>query len=488
MAFSQTPTQDTYSTHRVDLTREINARDGSQNGYDESYENVFIEPIKDRQVNDKRMFIVKRAGCTQQIASVSSSNVRGAFFWSDAGKYFYAVDDDVYVYTVATGASTTLSAVFGTSVGHVGFCTYLYDTNVVVLVATDGTTLVTIDTANTVTPCISADLPTPHLPFPVFLDGYLFLAKRNTADIYNSDLNDPLAWTPGNLIAAEMDGDYLIRIAKLNNYLLAMGTGTIEYFWDAGIETGSPLQRNDTPIKMNNYLAGFAQHGNDLYYIGIDSFGQPDVFMLKDFKIQNIGSPTISRYLNSCQDGTDNWTGSLIAFKGHTFYVIKAGSLVTWAYDLDTKQWAKWGFQDTTTFKFLTATLVESSTSAITYFSLIGGSTIYRFSDTLYRDNGTNFTCTVVTEANDFGSLNRKQMARLSVVGDRTSADSVVTISWSDDDYATWSSGVDVNLNQDLPCLYRLGSFRQRNFRLTYTDNYPLRIQSFEVNINKGIS
>lgn len=30
--------------------------------------------------------------------------------------------------------------------------------------------------------------PTPHVPTPVFLDGYIFLSKANTADIYNSDL------------------------------------------------------------------------------------------------------------------------------------------------------------------------------------------------------------------------------------------------------------------------------------------------------------
>jgi len=37
-----------------------------------------------------------------------------------------------------------------------------------------------------------------------------------------------------------------------------------------------------------------------------------------------------------------------------------------------------------------------------------------------------------------------------------------------------------------LSSTYQLGWFRQRIFKFTYTDNYPMRIQDIEVDINKG--
>ena len=74
------------------------------------------------------------------------------------------------------------------------------------------------------------------------------------------------------------------------------------------------------------------------------------------------------------------------------------------------------------------------------------------------------------------------------VIGDTPSAATNMSVQWSDDDYTTFNTARLVNLKQDLACLRQLGSFRQRIFKFTYTDNYPLRIQDIEVDINKGTS
>jgi len=121
------------------------------------------------------------------------------------------------------------------------------------------------------------------------------------------------------------------------------------------------------------------------------------------------------------------------------------------------------------------------------FFSIKDGtSNIYKFDETLYQDAGTNFTALVTTENNDFGTMNRKTMGRASIIGDRTPTDTNVLIRWSDDDYRTFNTGLTTNMNQDLPSITRLGSFRQRIFKLSMTANSPWRIQEFEVDINKG--
>jgi len=77
---------------------------------------------------------------------------------------------------------------------------------------------------------------------------------------------------------------------------------------------------------------------------------------------------------------------------------------------------------------------------------------------------------------------------RLSFIGDRPANDATILVQWSDDDYRTYNTGLTTNMNQDNACVYRMGSFRQRIFKLTFTANELFRIQEVEVDINKGNS
>lgn len=487
MAFKNNPTEDTDSSQRLYLSREINARDGGASGRDEDLFNVFVEPVKNKITRDDRHFIVKRSGTINFLNDGPTEAVRGMFFWEDQTKLYYVINNDVYTYNTVSGATGVISNVFGTTSGDVGFCLFQYSTGVSKIVVTDGTTLSTIDSAGTVVVNVDVDLPV-HLPYPIYLDGYIFVAKIGTAEMYNSNNDDPLAWTSGDFIVAEMEGDNIVRLAKINNYIVAFGTNSIEYFWDAAIATGSPLQRNDSPIKLNTYLAGLAQFGNQLFYIGVNEGGQPDVYTLKDFKIEEIGSPTVSRYLNTVSTNTTTWRGGIVSLKGHTFYVLNAGTTKTYVYDVDTKLWSRWGFQNESIFNLNSSTSVSSASTSYTVFCLGSTNSLYKFSDTTYQDNNTTFSCVITTEASDFGTLNRKTMRKATVIGDRPTASNNITVQWSDDDGSTFNTGLTTNLNQSMPCVYRLGSFRQRVFKLSYSANTDFRIQALEVEINKGRS
>lgn len=486
MPYTKTPTNDTFSQEDIPLTREIISRQSDPSGAkDELFLNCFIELARNKSLEDNRHFIIKRAGSSIYITPSVSSEIRGLYFWADYKYVVYAQDNDIYLYKTSDGTTITCSNVFGTTTGTVGFCSYLYDTGAVVIIATDGTTLITIDSTGVVTTCVDADLPTPHIPKPIFLDGYLFLVKSGTASIYNSDLNDPMTWTAGNLIDAEMDGDQLITIEKLNNYIIAFGSTSIEYFWDAGIATGSPLQRNDTPVKINQYVGGLAKYQNALFYIGATEGGQLDVFRLQDFQIEPIGSPTITRYLAQQTTSFSNFKGGMLSCLGHSFYVLNVDGY-TFVYDVDTKHWGRWSFSSNANFNITNTTQLHSSSQVGSLFTISTARTIYLLDDTKYQDNNTNFNVIVVTEPADFGTLNRKTMSRFALFCDRPSTNSTIDVSWSDDDFQSYSSPVSLELNQDIPSIYRLGSFRQRIFKLSYSDNFPLRMQRLQVFINKG--
>lgn len=485
MAYSKTPTGDTYSQEDITITREWTSRQNDPTGVkDETFINCFVEVVKDRRLQDSRLFVFKRAGSKEYHQPAATGDIRGFYYWTDVSKLFYCVNGVIYIYNVVTDTVGSVS-VFSTTSGSVGFTPFLYTDGTSKLVVSDGTQLATVDQYGTVVMCSDADLPTPHLPKPIFLDGYIFLAKKDTADIYNSDLNDPLAWTAGNFISAEMEADVVKDIEKLNNYLVVFGSATIEYFWDAANDTGSPLKRNDTPVKINGFIGGLSKSGNALYYLGYNSNESVDLFKLQDFTIEEQSSETIRRYLNTLNNTTTTYSGTIVSNLGHLFYILNAGTN-SYAYDLKEKFWSKWKYQQTSKFDINKAITFPSPTGTKTIFCLSGSPTFYAFDDTVYRDNLVDFTLTIITEPADFGTMNRKSMGRLSIVCDRPPATSNVYISFSDDDFQSWYGNYPVNIDQDLPSINRCGSFRQRAIKLTYTDNYPLRIQKIQVNINKG--
>lgn len=487
MAFSYNPKLDTYSKASVSLFREIALRDGGQAGKDEDYLNVFMESVRQNHAEDKRKFVIKRAGAVGVILSGNSYVTRGMFFWETYNRLIYCFDKHLYILEVATGAVTTLSDTFTTTAGEIGFTDYLYEDGTVKVVITDGTKLITLDKDNVIVVCSDTDLPS-HTPNPIYLDGYVFLIETTTGKIFNSELNDPLSWTADAFILPEQDSDRTTRIAKVNNYLVAFGTKSVEYYWDAAnAAPDSPMQRNDSPIKYTGLIGGLAQYGNTLIFVGKDAGGQADIYKLAEFKIEPLGTASVSRYLNKTETALSSWKGHVISMQGHTFYALDTGNDRTWVIDLDTGLTTRWAFQQLANFPFAHAAVVQSSSQIQTYFSLVSvPGIIYKFDSAAYTDGTVNFTCIITTENDDFDTLNRKQMGRLGISCDRPVSDTSISISWSDNDYKTWTTPREVNLNADTPFIYRLGIFRNRVFKFSYTDTFPLRITDVEVLINKG--
>lgn len=483
MAFSKTPAVSTYASKTIKLINTWESRDKNANK-DNEILNCFYEFVVDKSTGDSDHYVVKRDGITAYAYTCPSTNIRGIFYWEDQNKLFVAYDNDIDVITASTGATiTTLSNKFTTSSGEVGFTEFYYDDTSVKVVVSDGTTLATIDTANNFVASVDADLPTPHLPYPVFLDGYIFIAKTNTTDIYNSDLNAPLAFTAGNFISAEREADKIVRIAKLNNYIVAFGSSSIEIFWDAANLT-SPLQTYDTPIKYVGFLGGLARYENKLYFIGNAGTSIPSVYVLEDLKITELSDPVLRRYL---QDKT-SFKGSYVSCGGHDFYVLVTGTLTYW-YDMEIKKWYRIAFKAQTDFPIQDAVSIPHATLGnISLFYLSGVAALHVINPAVYQDAGTNFTCRLVTNKEMFDTLNRKTVAKLIVHADRPSSSANLSISISDDDFQSFGTARTVDLNQSWPMLPRWGQFRSRAHKLELIANVPMRLYELELEINMGQS
>jgi hypothetical protein len=481
MAFSKTPSESTYETKDIKLVNQWETRDNS-NTKDNDTVNCYYELIKNKATGDHEYSVTSRYGTEVYGFSLASTNIRGQYYWEDQDKIYVAYDTNIAIWTASTGTGLTiLSGIFAAGTGPVGFSEFSFDTNTVKLVVTDGTVLGTLDSGSVFVASTSPDLPVPHLPVPVFLDGYIFIAKAGTADIYNSNLNDPLLWTAGDFISAEMLPDNLVHIARLNNYFLAFGTSSLEYFWDAANATGSPLQRNDTPIKLVGYISGAATLGNKLYFVGQGSTATPELFVLEDFKIDSLGTPPMRRLLEAHLGDT---IGAVISMSGHDFYVLSSGTQ-TYMADLTTKLWTRLQYKQTTYFPIKYAITIPLSSYGYTSLIIQKNSLeMCVFKANLNLDSGVDFTPTMVTDNEYFDTNRVKFGGRLSLKSDRTVGS--IAVSWSDDDYQTYSVPRTVVLNQDYPALNALGRFRRRAHKLVHTGNARMRINGIEIDINKG--
>lgn len=485
MPFSKNPTIQTYETKQIKLVQEWETRDKSGTK-DNDTVNCFYEIVRNKKTGENDHYVISRNGTTvYPTTTLASYLIRGIYYVKALDYLYVAVDASVKVFQGATGVElATINTGFGFTFSEVGFTEFNYDIGVIKLIVTNGTVLGTIDSTHNFVVCTSPTLPVPHLPYPVFMDGYLFVTKKGTADIYNSNLNDPLTWPAGSFISSEILPDNLLRISRLNNYIVAFGSSSIEYFWDAGNPTASPLQRNDTPVKLVGYRGGLTHWGNKIFFVGDTDSTTAEVFMIEDFKIESLGKPPIRRLVES----SPIIYGTVVSFSGHDFYVLTVNAF-TYMVDLETKLWTRLKYKQNGNMPIAYSTVVPINNTGCCVFYNTAQSRLDYFNPDVYYDDGVEFNPTVITDNEYFDSYNNKFCNRLTVVADRPSTDTsaYVDVSWTDDDFQSFSTPRRVALNQELPALTALGKFRRRAHKIVHTGSARFRLLSLEVNINKGI-
>lgn len=497
MAYTNSPENQTYKTVKIKFDGTPNYRSGDLALRDINIVNFYYDRVtqenKTREVALKKRPGLKETGYS--LSKVTNTDaVRGYFYDTDQNALYWSIGNKVYaIKPDTTGNTVRTVTTLATNSGYVGFCTYLKSDNTRYVVFSDGTELwldqYDIITCNKVT---DADMPSPHLPYPVYLDGYIFLAKTLTGDIYNSNVDDPFTWTAGDLISAEMGSDYIIRLTKNKNYLIAFGHSTIEYFWDAAEASGSPMNRNESPFKNIGYVTGFAQQAEKVYFVGRSENLRSEVYELDGFKITKISNVVVDRSIETFSNADNNKDsvnlnkdGFILSVDGHVFYVLVL-TTTTWVYDTEEKFWYEWKGADDVG---LNIEAVWPMYNAGQYLAIKNKSYMSQINQSIYTDFNSSFACQYTTERFDAGTQNNKFCHRLTVKTDKhngVSGTSNLQLYWSDDDWVTTLGPRNINLSQDLSCTRQLGRFRNRSFRLHYRDPYPLRITELEMDINVG--
>lgn len=536
MAFTKTPEGQTYKTVRFPFVGSFNTR-ATSGAKDQRYVNCFPESIKNSINKGQRIYLIKRPGLTQH-TSITAGTGRGCYYWN--GNVYSVIGTKLY-------SDTTEILTLSTSSGTVGFVAANGTTNYLFVV--DGTNGYVVDESDTVTqinqtysawtsatayslgarriPTVANSLyyqvttagtsgggeptwpttvgdtvtdgsvvwtcqgyyggfPSPHLPQPVYADGYLFLAHANSGDIQNSDLDDPQSWQTDNFITAEMYPDNVTGLARQNNQVVAMGENSAEFFYDAANATGSPLARNDGAAQQigcinHNTLMSFDK---TLMFVGQSGIGGRAVWTFEGFKPVKVSIEWVDKLLDSEGSSLSNAHAMMIRISGHMFYVLNLTSR-TIVYDTEEKMWHEWSSNNSGSHDVFKCNY-SCDYTGYPLMQHISNGKMYQFNPTIYQDDGTNILFEAMTSLVDFETINMKTINRFSLVCDQTSASTLATIVYTKDDYNTWSTARTVDLSLR-PFLTRLGRFRRIAFKVTHADNYPVRIEDIEVDYNMGI-
>jgi len=495
MAYTSAPQFQTYKTVKISFDGQPGFRSGDLSSErDLQIVNMYYDRMS--QENKERIVrLMKRDGLAASSYSLSKAastdSIRGFFNDTESNTFYWAVNNKVYSVSPDVGTTIRTVTTLVTSSGYVGFTSFRNaTTSVRYVVFSDGTDLWVDNYASTTcTDVTGVDMPRPHQPFPVTIDGYIFLIKSGTEEIYNCAVDDPFTWSVDDKVNAELASDKGIRLFRIKNYVVCFGTSSIEYFWDAA-STPSPLSRYDSPIRNVGYISAGTQTDDIVYFVGQDDRQNIGVYKVENFKVDKISTPVVERTIqtfsstsNAKSNVTLNVDGYILSTKGHSFYILVTEQ-TTWAFDLETKIWYEWKGSDGEGLK------IEATWAMFNggqYVAIKNQSTISIMSPSIYQDFGVNFTCRYTTEDNDFDTMNWKvcHRAALRCSMHQHTGTSNASITWSDNDWADGGTTArTLNVFSSSPYISRCGRFRNRSWRIEYADNYPLFMSGLELDLN----
>ena len=465
---------------RLPLMGAFSNRDASASK-DQRFVNMFPETRKVEQLENTKIFINKRPGLTLH-RDYGTGEGRGCIYFNN--KFYVSVGNKVYEDAVSPIEKITLTG----STGHLGMIIGNSSTIGDYLFICDGTAGWIINTAGTVTAISDPDFPTPHIPAPTFIDGYIILAKGS--DVYSCDVDDPTSWNASNFLTAEMFPDPIKALARQNNQVVVLGSSSIEFFYDAANAAGSPLSRNDSTTIQMGVAAPYCVYQNERFcaFISQSDSGGRAVWLIEGFQPKKVSDEYIERILDSETDMSD-CRGFGLRTKGHMFYVINLKTIGrTLVYDMDEKLWHEWSDNAAGNHTVFSCDYMADNGTGSAYLLHNSNGCLYKLDTAATNDAGTGILCELVTNRYDMDTYNRKFMSSCKIVGDRYSSANSISLQWSDNDYQSWSNVKTIDLTDDFPAFHRMGSFRRRAFRIKHSSDNPLRLESLEVVYTEGNS
>ena len=476
------------STFRIPLTAELQSRAGLL-GADSRTCNVVFEDSAGQTV------IVKRPGAayaTSVVNLVSPNFLQAQGLYSWQGQAISIIAGTVYrtVFPPPSYSNIGIGTISASTSQTYGIKTYLDGSlffhnkiNGYLLSAGFG---------------LTSPLSIPAGPFVsgvVYLDNYIFLGIAGNNRIYNSNLADATTWGALNYISFEQTSDILVGIAKHLNYLVAFGKYSMQFFYDAGNASGSPLAVAPSYTQEIGCANGDSIVATDnlLIWVGLTKTNGKSVYLMDGTTESLISTPDISRMLEL--DGLSRVSAYAYKFSGHNMYLLYlATSKITLAYDITTKKWHQWSMYALASSDQPNPNTNYESYYRPTFFAEVNGAywglddhfaTLYTIKMSSTSDGTSPIYARVVTPLMDHQSTKRKFYASTQYIGDKT-VGGILQVRYTNTDYTTFSTFRNLDMGTNRPQIYNCGAGRRRAWEFLCTTDTPFRMQAVEIEVRIG--
>lgn len=447
MAFTKAPTQDTHNTTRI--TPQCDAFVTSN--YLQELEPVTCNymdcfPLTEKMFQDnERVTVQRREGWKKAAAAsgtVDTTGILGKTLVpapdSAYTNVFFAKKSSYYMFNYSTKAVTSVTTSTTASAAQ-------YAAGCDAIDSSNARRICFLDTANelktwlqdgtSVTTTSLAGISVLGTCGLVFIDGYLFAVDSTGTKIHNSGAANALTtWNSTDYIDAEMYGDPIVHIAKHRNYLVAFGSASIEFFYDAGIEVGSPLARQESYARQIGLVRTSDSGRNscaiddDLYFIGSRANDTLSLFRIRNFQVEEVGNQYLQNVLNYIS--TDP---AVPAIDGVETIIVNNNPMVL--INLDSTNYAICYFPKEDTWWMMRQgdpSLVDFPTSDLRFGKMFytPSEGIPMFLGQLASNSATlyywmpdyahtqSLTCQIYTPIQDMGNNRWKHFARVDAIGD----------------------------------------------------------------------
>lgn len=423
-------------------------------------------------------FSARMAPCVQVFRTPTSvSTYRFPSIWVYAGGTGFTKDVWYGQMNVALAPSSSFP---GLSVANESFVLNSFQTNTKLLLKSP--TGLWVYDAGTLTKVTDRGYPTKTVRGLVIMGGFVFVMDESGL-IYNCALDNVYYWPALNVLGADYEDDRGMGLVKFKNYVVALGETTTQFFYDAGLQYGSPLQPYLSASAAVGVVSQAAwQKLNDTIYAVTRTaeFG-PQVSVLEGTNWKTISAPFIDKIL-AAQGNFSTLRTWVASAGGHSFFGVVINSVGSLVFDTTTNEWEVWNKAGLLPLDY--TAFISDLTSGVNYVQDRDTGNLAAFQASSYQDSGVSFTVYIRTGLFDLNNKRRKFWGRLDIVGDQ--GNSTIDVSYTDDDYQTYSTPRSVDMSALRPALFRNGSSLRRAYVLTQIDDQPMRLLRLEQTIEQG--
>lgn len=465
---------------------------------DQIFTNCFPEIVRNPATGSSTVHLSKRLGfASNSCAPVGYVGSLGVLIWSGltSSVYpwinsFWNGTDTVKLYNNASLIGTITGVVNCLSITE----TLISGVPTLVFILGSTTTNQTVGyfypSGGSLTQITDGNFPVNLTGHVAHLDGFMFVMTQD-GKIYNSNLNSVSVWSADGFISDDNYADVGTGLARIGDNIAAFGRESNSLYRNAGNPSGSPLQRipgSASKVGASLFLPtatarkNIVNVGDTVYWIGIDSItGRIALYRLEGGTPKPVSDAQTDNYL---ANNTATGIAGAFSMYGQTHVLLQTNGTTAPCFCVDTNIW--WTFQVGPTGAQYFSAIAGSPSGAVATGTGGGAGAASSLWNTTsnggWQDSNANYVVSIQTAPLDFGASQRKFFKSAEIIGDVSAASSSLTLTYSDDDYASFGGSVTLDASAgNRARATRLGSSRRRSFRIVESSNRAFRAEALEI-------